>query len=90
MIARLGRAGILRRRLFAKHPHVTVDWLDHTAAPQVHRAISKPVDGSLRRDVVDPIARQADVDQLPVAQVGQEALALAPRLKRTPISLEQA
>src|SRR3954466_3363833 len=59
----------------------------------MRRAISEPIDSSLRRDVVDLTACQADIHQLPVAQVLQgdsQALALALRLERIPTSLEQA
>src|SRR3954452_19965036 len=59
----------------------------------MRRAIPQPIDSSLRCDVVDLSTREADIHQLPVAQVLQgdsQALALALRLERTPTSLEQA
>src|SRR6202790_2721770 len=59
----------------------------------MRRAISEPIDSSVSDDAVDLSARHADVHQLPVTQVvqaGSQPPALAPLLKRTPISLEQA
>src|SRR5438034_8122506 len=59
----------------------------------MRRAISEPIDSSVSGDAVDLSTRHADVHQLPVTQLvqaGSQSLALAPLLKRTPISLEQA
>ena len=56
----------------------------------MQRAVPQRIDRSLRREVVDLAPRQADVHQVPVAQILQgEPSALAPLPKRTPILLEQ-
>jgi hypothetical protein len=75
-VAKIGRDGGL------SHP---------TTAPQSPRVVSQPVDGAFRRDAVDLAARQADIHQLPVAEVVQgHSLALAPLQKYTPVPPEQA
>src|ERR1700759_4100563 len=65
----------------------------HHSHPLVRRTIPEPLNSAVGVNAVDVTGRQADIDQLSVTQVAQahpQPLALAPFLKRKPISLEQA
>ena len=45
--------------------------LHHATAPEIRRAISHLIDRAFRRDGIDLATREADVRQLPVAQLLQ-------------------